>query len=122
MKPTTRLSLRTDLFDHGLYPSSKFASQPLINLFSNLHLVSSIEYRIWQKDFLDQAPKFFTGLCPQDCAIYWTTFKALVDDDSSDPHQADVRCFAVYICLQSYQQSIQETSRTQLTKETWQQD
>ena len=46
MKPTTRLSLRTDLFDHGLYPSSKFASQPLINLFSNLHLVSSIEYRI----------------------------------------------------------------------------
>ena len=41
------LEIRTELFEHGLYPlKTKLTSQMLINLFKNLHMISSIDYKI----------------------------------------------------------------------------
>jgi len=41
------LQIRTELFEHGLFPvQSKITPQILIALFKNLHLLSSIDYKI----------------------------------------------------------------------------
>jgi hypothetical protein len=48
------LSVRTDLFDHGLFPlQPKVSSSILINLFANLNLVSSIDYKVKLKDWVE---------------------------------------------------------------------
>lgn len=41
------LAIRTELFEQGLFPmQAKFTAPILINLFTNLNLHSSIDYRI----------------------------------------------------------------------------
>ena len=75
------LSIRSELFEQGLFPTiqTKLTQQLLINLFQNLNLVSSIDYKIRLKEWTEQAMKFIPGISEQDCQIYWLTYKALLD-------------------------------------------
>jgi len=41
------LAIRTELFEHGLFPTQgKLNASVIINLFHNLSLLSSIDYKI----------------------------------------------------------------------------
>ena len=41
------LAIRTELFEQGLYPTqTKLTTSVLVNLFTNLNLLSSIDYKI----------------------------------------------------------------------------
>ncbi len=61
------LSLRTELFEQGLFPmQGKLTTTVLVNLFANLNLVSSIDYKIKLKDWIEQSCKFIQGMTEND--------------------------------------------------------
>ena len=46
--------LRTELFEHGLFPMlGKLSANVLINTFTNLNLLSSIDYKIKLVNWVD---------------------------------------------------------------------
>ena len=48
------LQLRTELFEHGLFPmQSKLSANVLVNTFTNLNLLSSIDYKIKLVNWVD---------------------------------------------------------------------
>jgi hypothetical protein len=48
------LAIRTELFEHGLFPTQiKLTNQVLVSVFSNLNLVSTIDYKIKLKDWIE---------------------------------------------------------------------
>jgi hypothetical protein len=53
---STSLRIRTELFDHGLFPGSakQLTGSSLQMLFKNLHLVSSIDYKITLEQWIEQ--------------------------------------------------------------------
>ena len=52
--PEALLSVRTELFEHGLFPmQSKLTSTVLVNTFTNLNLLSSIDYKIKLSNWVD---------------------------------------------------------------------
>ena len=60
------LEIRTELFEHGLYPlKTKLTSQMLINLFKNLHMISSIDYKIPLSQWIDVSTKTIPSLSRQ---------------------------------------------------------
>ena len=81
--------------------------------FTNLNLLSSIDYKIKIHHWLEQAKKHIPGLTEQDAQIYYLSYKALLEDVDSPTNdkardqplqemQVDVRCFAIFICLQLF--------------------
>ena len=49
------LQLRTELFEHGLFPmQSKLSANVLVNTFTNLNLLSSIDYKIKLVNWVEQ--------------------------------------------------------------------
>lgn len=67
------LSIRTELFEQGLFPiiQTKLTNTVLVNLFANLNLVSSIDYKIRLKEWSEQAVKFIQGMSEADAQIYF---------------------------------------------------
>ena len=48
------LAIRTELFEQGLYPTqNKLTNSVLVNLFTNLNLLSSIDYKIKLHQWVD---------------------------------------------------------------------
>lgn len=48
------LQIRTELFEHGLFPmQSKLTSNVLVTTFTNLNLLSSIDYKIKLANWVD---------------------------------------------------------------------
>ena len=115
--------VRTELFEHGVYPqmqNGKITSSILIDTFTNLNLLSSIDYKIKLQNWVDQAVKHIPGMSEADATIYFMSYKTLlqeVDAQNSnvmgavDPnislhqYQVDVRCFGLFIALQLYSQT-----------------
>jgi len=49
-----QLAIRTDLFDHGVFPlQGKITSSILVDTFTNLNLLSSIDYKIKLQNWVD---------------------------------------------------------------------
>jgi len=78
------LQLRTELFEHGLFPmQSKLSANVLVNTFTNLNLLSSIDYKIKLVNWVDQAKKHIPDMTEQDANIYFVTYKALLEEVDS---------------------------------------
>lgn len=54
----SQLDIRTELFEHGLYPlQTKLTDHMLVTLFKNLHMISSIDYKITHQQWSDAVIK-----------------------------------------------------------------
>jgi len=126
------LGIRTELFEQGLYPhhQGKLTTSVLVTLFTNLNLLSSIDYKIKLSQWVDQAVKYVQGLTEQDARVYFLTYRALLEDienpvpnkeASLADYQVDVRCFALFIAIQMYsaQSKYAMEQRNNLAKDTW---
>jgi hypothetical protein len=61
------LAIRTELFEQGLYPTqNKLTNSVLVNLFTNLNLLSSIDYKIKLHQWIDQATRYWPQCTEQD--------------------------------------------------------
>ena len=73
--------LRTELFEHGLFPMlGKLSANVLINTFTNLNLLSSIDYKIKLANWVDQAKRHIPDMTESDANIYFLTYKALLEE------------------------------------------
>ena len=65
-----QLAIRTELFDHGVYPMysqhGKITPSILVDTFTNLNLLSSIDYKIKLQNWVDQAVKHIPGMSAAD--------------------------------------------------------
>jgi len=100
--------------------ANKITAQILVTTFTNLNLLSSIDYKIKMHHWLEQAKRHIPGMTETDATIYFLTYKAMLEDvDSAAPNavasgtfkeqplselQVDVRCFAIFIALQLFAQ------------------
>lgn len=74
------MQLRTELFEHGLFPmQSKLSANVLVNTFTNLNLLSSIDYKIKLSNWVDQAKRHIPDMTESDANIYFITYKALLE-------------------------------------------
>ena len=79
--PESILSVRTELFEHGLFPMhTKLTSTVLVNTFTNLNLLSSIDYKIKLSNWVDQAKRHIPDMIESDAHIYFLTYKALLHE------------------------------------------
>jgi hypothetical protein len=67
------LSVRTELFDHAVYPlmTNKLNQNVLITTFTNLNLLSSIDYKIKLQHWIDQSKRHMPGMTEQDAIVYF---------------------------------------------------
>ena len=104
------LKIRTELFEHAIYPlkQNKLTSQVLVTTFTNLNLLSSIDYKIKMHHWIEQSKRHMPAVTDTDASIFYLTYKALLEeidtqrcnaDAPLQDMQVDVRCFAIYICL-----------------------
>lgn len=59
---------------------SKLSANVLINTFTNLNLLSSIDYKIKLVNWVDQAKRHIPDMTESDANIYFITYKALLED------------------------------------------
>ena len=79
--PNIQLAIRTELFEHGVFPQmhhGKITSTILIDTFTNLNLLSSIDYKIKLQNWVDQAVKHIPGMTESDATVYFLTYKSLL--------------------------------------------
>jgi len=108
-----------------LFPmQSKLTNLSLVNTFSNLNLLSSLDYKIKMAAWVDQAKRHIPEMTDSDAQVYFATYRALLDDIDNQTtsftsqqvqttrtykqlplsdFQVDVRCFAIFIALQLYE-------------------
>ena len=94
--------------------NGKITPNILIDTFTNLNLLSSIDYKIKLQNWVDQAVKHIPGMSESDATIYFMSYKNLLQEIDSqnsntsgvvDPnislqlYQVDVRCFGLFIAL-----------------------
>ena len=88
----------------------KLCNTVLVNTFTNLNLLSSIDYKIKLSHWVDQAKKHIPQMTEADAQVYFLTYKALLEEVDNplqkankdlklDDYQVDVRCFAVFVSL-----------------------
>ena len=58
----------------------KITPMILINTFTNLNLLSSIDYKIKLQNWMDQAVKHIPGMSETDAMIYFMTYKNLLQE------------------------------------------
>ena len=101
-----------------------------MNLFTNLNLLSSIEYKVKLSTWIEQSVRHIPGLSESDARVYFLTYRALLDDVenvipnkdiSLADYQVDIRSFALYIAIQLYtaQSKFATEQRNNLAKDTW---
>ena len=96
---------------------NKLSANVLVNTFTNLNLLSSIDYKIKLANWVDQAKRHIPDMTEQEANIYFITYKALLENVDSPgqggfsnnqatggnvsikDYQVDVRCFAIFIAL-----------------------
>ena len=80
----------------------------LVTTFTNLNLLSSIDYKIKMHHWIEQSKRHMPAVTDTDASIFYLTYKALLEeidtqrcnaDAPLQDMQVDVRCFAIYICL-----------------------
>jgi len=76
-----KFEIRSELFEHGIFPfQEKFSNELLISVCKNLHLLSSIEYRISLAQWIEQACKLIPKMKEENARIYFLTYRALLED------------------------------------------
>lgn len=110
------LSIRSELFDHAIFPviANKMTSNVLVTTFTNLNLLSSIDYKIKMQHWLEQSKRHIPGMTESDATIYFLAYKAMLEEVDAVSYsgavtinrdaplkdlQVDVRCFAIFIAL-----------------------
>jgi len=58
----------------------KITSSILVDTFTNLNLLSSIDYKIKMQNWVDQAVKHIPGMSAGDAQIYFLTYKTLLQE------------------------------------------
>ena len=100
----------------------------MINTFTNLNLLSSIDYKIKLQPWVDQAIKHIPGMTETDAAVYFQSYRTLLSEIDGAPgdevdlasYQVDVRCFGLFIALQLYSSKAKMSdSRQNLEKDPW---
>lgn len=117
------LCIRTELFEHAVFPvmASKITASVLVNTFTNLNLLSSIDYKIKMSHWLEQAKRHIPGMSEVDATVYFLAYKAILEEVDSvsfsgqtssvnrdaplSEMQVDVRCFAIFIAMQLFTHS-----------------
>ncbi len=51
-----------------------------MTLFKNLHLLSSIDYKVTLNQWVEQSTKYINGFTEQDAQIYFVTYRALSEE------------------------------------------
>lgn len=59
---------------------SKITPSILISTFTNLNLLSSIDYKIKLQTWIDQAIKHIPGMSEADATVYFQTYRTLLQD------------------------------------------
>jgi hypothetical protein len=59
---------------------SKLTTLSLVNTFSNLNLLSSLDYKIKLAAWVDQAKRHIPDMTDSDAQVYFATYRALLDD------------------------------------------
>mmetsp|Transcript_39681 Transcript_39681/g.60795 ORF Transcript_39681/g.60795 Transcript_39681/m.60795 type:complete len:108 (+) Transcript_39681:132-455(+) len=102
--------------------NGKITSKVLIDTFTNLNLLSSIDYKITLKNWIDQSVKVIPGMTEADATIYYFTYRNLLQDIDPEfdhdqqrhlplnQYQVDVRCFGLFIALQLFASHSKMTS------------
>lgn len=75
-----QLTIRQEVFDHGVFPfmHGKITPSILIDTFTNLNLLSSIDYKIKLQSWIDQATKHIPGMTETDATAYFFVYKNLL--------------------------------------------
>jgi hypothetical protein len=101
--------------------ASKITASVLVNTFTNLNLLSSIDYKIKMSHWLEQAKRHIPGMSEVDATVYFLAYKAILEEVDSvsfsgqtssvnrdaplSEMQVDVRCFAIFIAMQLFTHS-----------------
>jgi hypothetical protein len=123
------ISIRSELFDHAIFPvlANKITTNVLVTTFTNLNLLSSIDYKIKLSHWLEQAKRHIPGMNDSDATIYFLAYKAMLEEVDSvstsnitplnrdsplSEFQVDVRCFAIFIAIQLFTQQASANEHT----------
>jgi len=59
---------------------NKLTNLSLVNTFSNLNLLSSLDYKIKLAAWIDQAKRHIPEMTEADAQVYFATYRSLLDD------------------------------------------
>jgi hypothetical protein len=128
------LSIRSELFEHAIFPvmANKLTSNVLITTFTNLNLLSSIDYKIKMQHWIDQSRRHMPGMTEQDATIYFLAYKTMLEEVDAQNFtsavtvnkdaplselQVDVRCFAIFIAMQLYTQQARDNETSKIEQQ-----
>ena len=81
---TGKIFVRTDIFNHGIFPApTKLTMLNLNSFFGDLGRSAEKDSSITLASFALSLTKFFPKLTPEDAEIYFIYFKAITDPDLS---------------------------------------
>ena len=81
---STSITIRTDIFEHGIFPTpTKIGLINIISLYNSLSLVSTIDSKVTIDQFKDSASKYFPFISQKDAEVYFILFKILFEEDLS---------------------------------------
>jgi len=114
------LEIRTELFDHWVYPNqAKITEQSLLTLFKSLNILSSVKYKISIFQWIEQALKHIPTMTVTEAETYFKTYTILLSkielehndldedeekkiEDPSTIENVDVRWFALFMLIQLF--------------------
>jgi len=95
-----KLQIRTDIFEHCIYPCpSRLNSSSIINLIKSLYLVAGQDGKVQFSQWAEVAIKQLS-LSLQEAEVYYETFRNLAYENK--PNSIDAKLFALFLCLQLY--------------------
>ena len=114
-----------------MYPllANKLTANVLVTTFTNLNLLSSIDYKIKMQHWIDQSKRHIPGMTEQDATIYFLAYKSMLEevdaqnfsgastvnkDASLSELQVDVRCFAIFIAMQLYSHQARDNEQSKI--------
>lgn len=60
--------------------ANKITATVLVTTFTNLNLLSSIDYKIKMNHWLEQAKRHIPGMTEADATIYFLAYKAMLEE------------------------------------------
>ncbi len=126
-KTSNLIYVKYELFDHLIYPLSvKLDDNSIIQLFRKLHIMSTIDYKISYKEWVDQATTNLNGFTETEAKVLFSTYKVYASElepvktssiqnsryertgDNND--NVDVRYFGLFFSLQLFLQRYKQHS------------
>lgn len=72
------LKIRSEVFEHSIYPmQAKITSKNLVDLFKNLHLLSSFDYKISLQNWIESSSKY-VNFTVTEAEMYFKTYQVLL--------------------------------------------